>query len=331
MDIEELRTFIELKNNLLKTMLSVVDLSEKFQYMGTKEIDNLLNSTINSTSKRTNPIIKKLYELEITIGNLNGELKKAILRAKIIKETDCEDPKSIPSSTTIIEPDIISKTDCNDEKTVSKPIGRPKKTRDDIKTDEQNAETAKVDETKVDAKTSTRTKKIKEQDPPDEEQKHDAKPTGRTKKIKDDLDVKNDEKKNETKPVLKEKKPREDLQKEKKPESSSPVIMEDDFDEEAEETEEAKPLHIRRKNIPKHVKTLVWNLHMGVDKLESKCLSCRQEKVDARNFDCGHVIAEAKGGSMNISNLRPICRACNSSMGTKSMNEFTKEFFGWEV
>jgi len=91
------------------------------------------------------------------------------------------------------------------------------------------------------------------------------------------------------------------------------------------------PLCERRKKIPKHIKTLVWNTHMGISNLESKCFSCRMEKVDARNFQCGHVVAEAKGGDLKISNLRPICQPCNGSMGTRSMNEFTKEFFGWEV
>lgn len=76
---------------------------------------------------------------------------------------------------------------------------------------------------------------------------------------------------------------------------------------------------------------MVWNVHMGISNLEAKCFSCRAEKVDARNFQCGHVIAESKGGDMTIKNLRPICQPCNASMGTQSMNEFTKEYFGWEV
>jgi hypothetical protein len=96
-------------------------------------------------------------------------------------------------------------------------------------------------------------------------------------------------------------------------------------------SEDEVPLSTRKKAIPKHVKTLVWNTHVGVEKLEAKCFSCRVEKIDARYFQCGHVIAEAKGGDLTIKNLRPICGPCNSSMGTKSMNDFTKEYFGWEV
>lgn len=33
-------------------------------------------------------------------------------------------------------------------------------------------------------------------------------------------------------------------------------------------------------------------------------------------------IARANGGEDTIENLRPICQPCNSSMGTRNMNEF---------
>jgi len=96
-------------------------------------------------------------------------------------------------------------------------------------------------------------------------------------------------------------------------------------------SEPEEPLHLRRKKIPKHIKTLVWNKYIGPETASSDCMSCRTVKISNRSFHCGHVIAESKGGDMNINNLRPICEACNGSMGTRSMNEFTKEFFGWSV
>lgn len=92
-----------------------------------------------------------------------------------------------------------------------------------------------------------------------------------------------------------------------------------------------QPLHVRRKKIPKQIKTLVWNEYIGHDIMSNKCLCCKKEKIDIRNFHCGHVIAESKGGDLTIKNLRPICAPCNLSMGAMSMNEFTKTFFGWEV
>jgi len=98
---------------------------------------------------------------------------------------------------------------------------------------------------------------------------------------------------------------------------------------EAETNDE--PLHLRRKKAPKQIKTLVWNKYIGSDVAEAPCVSCRTAKISNRSFHCGHVIAESKGGDMTINNLRPICADCNGSMGTRSMNEFTKEFFGWTV
>lgn len=86
-----------------------------------------------------------------------------------------------------------------------------------------------------------------------------------------------------------------------------------------------------KKKIPKHIKTLVWNKYIGASVASAKCMCCREADIYVRSFDCGHVIAEAKGGDGTINNMRPICRDCNHAMGTRSMNEFTAEFFGWTV
>jgi hypothetical protein len=44
------------------------------------------------------------------------------------------------------------------------------------------------------------------------------------------------------------------------------------------------------------------------------------------SFNCGHIIAEANGGEIIVSKLKPICQNCNSSMGTKNMDDFIKGF-----
>jgi 5-methylcytosine-specific restriction endonuclease McrA len=44
--------------------------------------------------------------------------------------------------------------------------------------------------------------------------------------------------------------------------------------------------------------------------------------IDSKNFDAGHIISEYNGGEMNVDNIVPICRSCNSSMGKKNMNEY---------
>jgi 5-methylcytosine-specific restriction endonuclease McrA len=44
------------------------------------------------------------------------------------------------------------------------------------------------------------------------------------------------------------------------------------------------------------------------------------------DFHCGHIVAEANGGETNLSNLKPICKNCNLSMGTINMNKFMEQF-----
>jgi ankyrin repeat protein len=87
----------------------------------------------------------------------------------------------------------------------------------------------------------------------------------------------------------------------------------------------------QKRKIPKYIKTLVWNKYVGADTVRHKCFSCREATISITSFDCGHVVAEAKGGDITINNLRPICHDCNLAMGSKNMNDFTKEFFGWTI
>ena len=50
------------------------------------------------------------------------------------------------------------------------------------------------------------------------------------------------------------------------------------------------------------------------------------ETISVHNFECGHVVAESKGGITCISNLRPICSRCNASIGTDNMIDFMKRY-----
>jgi 5-methylcytosine-specific restriction endonuclease McrA len=87
----------------------------------------------------------------------------------------------------------------------------------------------------------------------------------------------------------------------------------------------------KKEKIPAHIKTLVWSKYIGSSIPEAKCYCCKHERIEIRSFECGHVIAEAKGGELTLENLRPICKGCNSGMGTMSMDEYAKKFFGWSV
>ena len=82
----------------------------------------------------------------------------------------------------------------------------------------------------------------------------------------------------------------------------------------------------KKKPISSTLKKLVWNTYIGEDIGKTKCLCCKLTFITQLSFNCGHIIAESKGGETIISNLKPICQNCNSSMGSKNMNEFIKSF-----
>jgi hypothetical protein len=82
----------------------------------------------------------------------------------------------------------------------------------------------------------------------------------------------------------------------------------------------------RKKTIPVALKRKVWDHWVGEQIGKTKCPCCKLTDITQLNFSCGHINAEANGGSLHVTNLRPICVSCNSSMGTKNMNEFIREY-----
>ena len=79
-----------------------------------------------------------------------------------------------------------------------------------------------------------------------------------------------------------------------------------------------------KKKISAAIKKLVWNTNIGEDIGKSKCMCCNSTDITQISFNCGHIVAESKGGATIVSNLKPICQNCNSSMGLINMNEFMK-------
>lgn len=90
------------------------------------------------------------------------------------------------------------------------------------------------------------------------------------------------------------------------------------------QTEEKKAPRRKKQAIPKALRDKVWSNAFG-DSMVGMC-RCGSEMRYNKNYECGHIIAEAKGGATIESNLRPVCRTCNRSMGTTNMNEFFKRF-----
>jgi 5-methylcytosine-specific restriction endonuclease McrA len=80
-----------------------------------------------------------------------------------------------------------------------------------------------------------------------------------------------------------------------------------------------------RRSLPQAVRWQCWNSYIGEDKATGQCWCCKR-RISMQAFDCGHVVARARGGSDAVANLRPVCRACNASMATMSMDAFMNTF-----
>jgi hypothetical protein len=101
-------------------------------------------------------------------------------------------------------------------------------------------------------------------------------------------------------------------------------LMANSIRKEKEKEKESIKKKVKKKPIPATIKRLVWNTHIGEEIGKSKCICCKITDITQLSFHCGHIIAESNGGQLIVSNLKPICQNCNSSMGTKNMNEFMK-------
>ena len=81
----------------------------------------------------------------------------------------------------------------------------------------------------------------------------------------------------------------------------------------------------KKETISKSHKELVWNKFIGEEFLKYKCLCCKTRHIKINDFHCGHILAEANGGTQELNNLRPICRQCNQGMGTMHMLDYIKK------
>jgi 5-methylcytosine-specific restriction endonuclease McrA len=119
-------------------------------------------------------------------------------------------------------------------------------------------------------------------------------------------------------PKIKEEKPSKEV-KVKEPKQPKEAKI-----KEVKPPKEDKPK--KKKPIPAAIKKLVWNTNIGEEIGKAKCVCCKSTDITQISFNCGHVISEHNGGETIVSNLKPICQNCNSSMGTKNMNDFMLSF-----
>jgi hypothetical protein len=93
------------------------------------------------------------------------------------------------------------------------------------------------------------------------------------------------------------------------------------------DTEVETPMKGKKKKetIPIAVKNALWSEYFQ-NNINGICQCCKTEIISKNNFDCGHIISEKEGGTVSLTNLKPICRACNCSMGTLNMEVFIKKY-----
>jgi len=79
--------------------------------------------------------------------------------------------------------------------------------------------------------------------------------------------------------------------------------------------------------IPQAMRLAVWNIAFGGPEVGVGACACCERAITQQDFECGHVVSRAVGGSVTLDNLRPVCRACNRSMGKVNMDEFKRQYF----
>jgi len=88
----------------------------------------------------------------------------------------------------------------------------------------------------------------------------------------------------------------------------------------------AEPIKYSKKQIPKAVKSHIWDHYIGRHINEHRCLCCKKAYIRNMDFVTGHVISESNGGTLEINNLRPICAVCNHGMGQMNMIDYVKKY-----
>lgn len=78
-----------------------------------------------------------------------------------------------------------------------------------------------------------------------------------------------------------------------------------------------QPEKYKKKKIPLAVRQAVWVKQFG-RVFQHKCfVSWCHRILSCFDFEVGHNIPESKGGTLDLSNLYPICHQCNTGMGNQ--------------
>jgi len=73
----------------------------------------------------------------------------------------------------------------------------------------------------------------------------------------------------------------------------------------------------KKQRIPPDIRQQVWINNFKGD--EGKCYCCGRNFGKTDSWHCGHIHSENSGGIISVTNMIPVCRSCNLSMGTQNM------------
>jgi len=82
----------------------------------------------------------------------------------------------------------------------------------------------------------------------------------------------------------------------------------------ANKKKDKKKSKYRKATIPKAIREQCW-LQVFGKKYEEKCyINWCENDINVFDFHVGHDKPESEGGTLDVSNLKPICARCNLSM-----------------
>jgi len=81
------------------------------------------------------------------------------------------------------------------------------------------------------------------------------------------------------------------------------------------------PSEYQKAKIPRDLRAEVWEAS-NPQQTQAQCWVGCGAQITPFNFHCGHIRAEKHGGLLQLNNLRPVCKRCNSSMGEHHMFNF---------
>jgi len=81
----------------------------------------------------------------------------------------------------------------------------------------------------------------------------------------------------------------------------------------------------KKKRISPEMRFKIWEKYIG-NKISAKCFCCWDIEITPftsyNTFQGGHILSEFDGGKIELENLLPICKYCNSAMGTIHWDAF---------